>query len=133
MANYMGMMRTNYFKVKDVEAFNELTNKLSAEDNITVEVTDENTCFIGCYSPIDYIDENNDYNIDEFYNKLSKLIADDDAAIFIEIGHEKLRYLIGLVVIVTTNDVKYLDLSNIAIETAKNMLNNPNWTTKLNY
>ena len=77
--------------------------------------------------------ENNDYNIDEFYNKLSKLIADDDATIFIEIGHEKLRYLIGLVVIVTTNDVKYLDLSNIAIETAKNMLNNPDWTTKLNY
>lgn len=38
MANYEGMMRTNYFKVDDVDAFRELTEKLSAEANIEVEV-----------------------------------------------------------------------------------------------
>lgn len=133
MANYMGMMRTNYFKVNDVDAFNKLTDGLSAEDNITVEVTDGNTCFIGCYAPLEYEDEDGDYNMDSFYGQLSKLIVDGDAAIFMEVGNEKLRYLVGSAIIVTSKGFDWIDLSLMAVNKAKEMLGNNEWETKMEY
>ena len=133
MANYEGMMRTNYFKVDDVDAFRELTEKLSAEANIEVEVSDNNVCFIGCYSSIDYVDDDGESNIDEFYSKLSEIIAEDDAAIFTEIGHEKMRYINAVATIVTRGKVEWVNLNDFSIGKAREMLESPLWVTKMEY
>lgn len=133
MANYNGIMRTNYFKVDNVDAFKELTGRLSAEANIEAEVDENDVCFIGCYSPIDYVDDDSESNIDEFYSKLSEIIAKDDAAIFTEIGHEKLRYINAVATIVTRGKVEWVNFEDFSTGKARGMLESPFWVTKMDY
>lgn len=132
MANYCAITRTNYFHVTDMEAFDRLTDHLVSEDNIEVEVNGDE-CYIGCYSSLDFETEDEDYDINEFYSQLSKIIKEGDAAIFTEIGNEKLRYLCGYCIIVTHDNVACVDLTDVAIQKAREMLKNPNWDTKMDY
>lgn len=150
MANYCCAVRTNYFHVKDPDAFKELMKNVACyEDNVSVwESKDEigNTVFgFGCYGSIlgfpvheegdneddDY--EYDDYDFDEFANRLSEIVADDDAIIIQESGNEKLRYLVGSATIITHNGIKYLDIDTIAAETAANMIGRPFWKTRMTY
>lgn len=141
MANYLGMTRTNYFKIKDEARFREICNNLVAEDDIEVEVSQLNGDqygFIGSYSPIDYCtaygdDMYEDYDMTSFYKQIQEVISDGDAMIMTEVGHEKLRYLVGNCVIVTANDIKWFDLESTAIRTAQGMLDNMSWSTRNSY
>lgn len=58
MANYNGMVRTNYFQVTDEERYQELLNGLTAEDDIhTWDKSNENGDLwhgFGSYSPLEY-------------------------------------------------------------------------------
>lgn len=145
MANYCGVTRTNYFRVKDPVKFKELMlNVCADEDDVDVwEEKDENgnTVFgFGCYGSILGLmpdgtdnDDDFDYDYDGFVNGLSACVANDDAVIVLESGNEKLRYIVGGALVVTSKGSIYLDINEIAQMKASKMLDNPNWTTKTMY
>lgn len=148
MANYGCATRTNYFKVKDVEEFKALIKKTySGEDGVEIftrvdSQTGETLYGFGCYSSIDGIvseEEFEEYvelsepDYDAFIEGLQKIVADDDAIIIQETGNEKLRYVCGYATIITSKEVRYINMDSAAIEAAKQMLNNDEWTTSTSY
>lgn len=107
MANYYGNARSNYFKVKDVEAFKkEFIDKINGlefiENNVGVGfLVTENDCGgIPCCM-VDPKDPDNIKDID-LAEELSKHLADGEVAIYQEVGAEKLRYLTGYAVAVNS-------------------------------
>lgn len=133
MADYEAMYRSNHFKVDDVEAFQKLTKGIVSEDYIKIKADEDGTCFIGSYSSFKYVNEDGECGIDYFLSQLSKIIAKDDAAIFTEVGHEKLRYVNAVAAIVTRGKVKWLDLKNISMQEAGKILGKPDWETQMDY
>ena len=57
----------------------------------------------------------------------------DDAVIILEVGREKLCYLVGSAEIITCNGLEQLDISDLAQHHAAIMLGNHNWETSLDY
>lgn len=150
MANYCCAVRTNYFHVKDPDAFKEFMKKvIASEDGVSVwEEKDKagNTVFgFGCYGSIlgvpvhedggneddDY--DYDDYDFDEFVDGLSELVADNDAIIILESGNEKLRYVTGCALVITSTGSEYMEIDVLAAERAAEMLGNPNWKTQVSY
>lgn len=146
MANYMCTVRTNYFHVKDAEKFKEIMEQVQGyEDEVKLwEETDQdgNPVFgFGCESGIAGIpcapDDNGETEIDDdsydrFIEMLQECVADDDAVIIMEAGHEKLRYVVGSAEIITSRSTKYLDISRLAVKTAGKMLG-CEFATKMDY
>lgn len=98
MANYIASCRTNYFKVKDSEAFIEEMSKVP-----NIAVTEEAKGFIilgedpdgAGWPSFGYDDETEEeYEID-LPDLVAEHLADGEVAIFMESGAEKLRYIIG--------------------------------------
>lgn len=144
MANYTCAVRTNYFHVKDEEAFRKFAEKLYCNEG-DIEVWEDKdkagkTVFgFGCCSSFCGIHsdsanaENPDAAYDCFVDEIQKLVAEDDAVIIFEIGREKLNYLNGLATVITTKEQKYLDISDFAVDQARKMLGNKEWETNSNY
>lgn len=140
MANYCCTIRTNYFHVKDDEAFRALMSRAyGCEDSVELwEDKDENgkTVFgFGTYGGISGLRDLDDGDIDDssydnFIDCLQESVADDDAIIILESGNEKMRYVIGSATIITGSEHKYIDITDIATKEAAEMLNNPLWKTK---
>lgn len=127
MANYYSSARTNYFRVKDVDAFNAWVKEY--EDNYRVEVVDKEDTFSilfdnesgvptsrevdGSYDEIDFMDE------------LSKHLADDEVAILHQAGAEKLRYINGYAIAVNNKSerrtISLDDIYTFAKELGKNV------------
>lgn len=143
MANYCCATRTNYFKVKNEEKFMDfMKNVHGGEDDIQIWTRESNGTkyfAFGCYGGIsgwnDTDDEDYDWDIayDNFTNGLSRLVTEDDAIIIFESGNEKLRYLTGDAMIITSKDTAYININNAATKKASDMLGNPSWETRLNY
>ena len=64
--------------------------------------------------------------------KLQECLADKDAVIIMESGHEKLRYVTGSALIITSSETKYLDITKLAVEEAGKMLGK-DFTTRVDY
>ena len=142
MANYCCTLRTNYFHVKDADAFRAFMAQVyGAEDAIVLwEEKDCNgdlTFGFGTHGGIGGLHNSEDdadaAAYDEFINGLQEHIADDDAVIILEAGHEKLCYVVGDATVVTGQSVKHLGIMHLAVACGKDMLNNPGWTTKCEY
>lgn len=146
MANYSCVIRTNYFRVKDPEAFRAfMTHVYGSEGDVELwDSTDSDgnlTFGFGIYGGIGGLrnaaeDEEIDADesaFDEFISGLQDHLADDDAIIILEAGHEKLRYVVGGATIITSTNVDYLDITNRAAARAAEMLGNPGWKTKCDY
>lgn len=158
MASCYCTIRTNYFQVADENAFRELMKHVQGtEDKVKVFEREEDGVKLfgfGCGSDIAGLDEeyfmrahgidpDGDVVLDEddfmegrydvFTDCLQKLIAKDDAVIILEASSEKLRYVNGLATIITQDRVEHLDINRLAIGRAAEMLNNPDWNTKLEY
>lgn len=154
MANYNATIRTNYFRVKDPDAFRKFMQTVAAEDTVHVwegqkkaESGEEITLFgFGVYGSIYGVNapnENNadgpeddddcDLDYDEFTAGLQKHVADDDAIILFEAGNEKLRYVCGSATIITSNEVRFADITAIGVRLAKELLKNPDWETQCDY
>lgn len=137
MANYECISRTNYFHVKEAEAFRKFMDTVSADDLHLWEENDNehNTVFaFGCEGIIYGIpDENGDDSMDRFLTELQKHIVDNDAVILTEAGHEKFRYVTGYAIIITSTGMQTLDIETFALEKAKEMLDNPDFETKTDY
>lgn len=144
MANYTCAIRTNYFKVKDNEKFEEFMSHIYGEDFYVFDMADKdgNTLYaFGCYGNIGgYFDseedcEDGDWDnaYDAFVNGLVKQVAEDDAVLIFESGNEKLRYVIGNVTVITSKGYEYRDITDIGVEMAREMLNNPDYSTQCDY
>lgn len=96
MANWCGESRSNYFRVKDAEAFK------AAMSAFDVKVWDKDDFFAlgaGRCSDGDWpsYDAEADEDFD-FADIVSKHLADGEIAVFMTIGAEKIRYLTGYAV-----------------------------------
>ena len=80
-------------------------------------------------------DDGPDYDVcySAFVKGLQEHVADNDAVIIFESGHEKLRYVVGSAVIITKTDVEYVNIEDAAIAQARQMLNNDSFTTQCDY
>lgn len=142
MANYNCVVRTNYFHVKDMDAFLDLMNRtVGSEDGVELwEETDQDGNPIyafGCYGgiaglPNESDDEIDDDSYDRFTDELQKCVAENDAVIIMESGHEKLRYVTGSAFIITSNDTKYLDVETLALEATEKMVGTE-FVTRMDY
>lgn len=142
MANYSCVIRTNYFHVKDEDRFLSLIESTYSECGDIEVITKYNKLKnplygFACCGWIDGVmnpdDEDEETSYDLFLDKLQECVAEDDAIIIFESGHEKLRYLIGSATIITAKEIKYLSIENYAINTVKEMLGNKNWNTTCDY
>lgn len=143
MANYYGAVRTNYFHVKDEAQFRALMAKAAGDEDGIYLWDDErdkegNQVFgFGVYGGISGIPDDegefDDDSYDRFINGLQACVADDDAILIYEAGHEKLRYVIGSVLVITSKACEYLDLQGVGCEKARQLLGNDQWSTKSDY
>lgn len=101
MANYLGQGRTNYFRVKDAEAF---TNEFASYDvEIITSVVDGETLYGFLDQSVDgagfswslYDEETEDYTDIDYLDAVSKHLVDGEVCVLIEVGWEKYRYLNG--------------------------------------
>lgn len=103
MANYYGAARTNYFRVKDPEAFEAWASKYQVEviknaDGLFGLLSD---CPDSGSWPSSYFDEEKDDYVEiDIMQEVSAMLEDGEVAIFMETGAEKLRYLVGYAVAV---------------------------------
>lgn len=142
MANYYATIRTNYFSVKDEVKFREIVDSCSAEDTVhlfEVEQPNGSKLFgFGCYGSIYGIppgedEDDDDNNLDAFYDALQEVLPEDEAIIITEIGNEKLRYLIGCCTVITHNGIQFIDVRDKAVGLARTMLQNDAYQTKMDY
>jgi hypothetical protein len=59
---------------------------------------------------------------DSFISKLQKILHPDDAFVYIEAGHEKLRYIEGSAVVATRDNMRYTSLDGIINSSIKEFL-----------
>lgn len=67
-----------------------------------------------------------------FYQELQKILPDQEAMILTEVGNEKLRYVVGLVTIVTNKEIRFVNMEDVALKTAKSMIGE-DFTTQMDY
>lgn len=148
MANYISAIRTNYFRVKDPDAFYEFMSRVQGweeDPELWEKKNDDGTlrfgfgCYgdiLGCY-PEGFDPEEDDPDPDECYDlflsELTEHVADDDAILIIEGGHEKLRYVVGRVTVITKDGVESINITDAGINLAREKLQNDNWQTDCNY
>lgn len=142
MANYECAVRTNYFHVKDAGRFRAfMENICGSEDKIDLwerQDADSRAVFgFGCYGGIAGL-KNSDGEIDNdsfdnFVARLQEHIVDNDAVILFEAGNEKLRYVAGGATVITGKEYFYLDIERLAVQKAREQLDNPDWTTQCVY
>lgn len=135
MANYECAVRT-----KDEFAFKEFMKKVvCSEDDLDIfESKDEKGMTMygfGCYGSIMGIsaEGEDEYSYDKFIDELRKNIEPGDAIIIFEAGHEKLCSIGMYADVITSEGCNILNLEHMAVESAKNMLKNPDWETKCTY
>ena len=144
MANYCCAIRTNYFHVKNELEFRSLMEQTYGSED-TIEVWERrdnggNTMFgFGCYGGIaglrgmDEDDDLEDTAFDRFLEKLQQCVAEDDAVIILEAGNEKMRYIVGTALILTSKACECLDIVELAEKRTAELLAIPSWKTKLMY
>lgn len=101
MADFYGSSRTNYFRVKDRAAFEEVLQPLLDEEAVEIHDGDDGrlcVLAVGHFGtfPTSYYDDKLDEDIEfEFPELIAPHLADGEVAVVIEVGAEKLRYVLG--------------------------------------
>ena len=114
MANYSGFGRTNYFRVKDTEAFEAAAEPFGAvhrrdDGLVTVLATNESGDFSA------YDDETDEEH--DLAGILPDHLADGEVAVLMSVGAEKLRYIKGWAVAVHSSGERVeLSLNDIYAE-----------------
>lgn len=147
MADYFANTRTNYFHVLDPEKYGNLVDKIVASDEVHAWVkTDEYgypTYAFGCFGeiygipvssdgtePNDYDDEDIEYSYDAMLRELQSCIGKGDAILIFESGHCKLQEVTGYLTVVTSEKIKKTSLERLGIGIARELLDNPSFTTQ---
>lgn len=116
MANYIASCRSNYFKVKDLAAFEEDMSQYE----VTIVEKDDLVGILG-NDPDgggwpSYVrnEETEDYDDVDFPLVVAAHLTEDSIAVFIEAGAEKLRYVCGNAVAFNhKGEAEYISLYNI--------------------
>lgn len=108
MANYYATTRSNYFRVKDAKAFEDWCNELNLEfwthkpeaDAETFYAISADTGDCGGWPTSRLVAREDDPDVDDDEEvdvaaELADYLHPSDAAVLMEIGNEKLRYLAG--------------------------------------
>lgn len=132
--NTYEVVRTNYFRVKDADVFREFIERVICDED-TLELWEKpgpggETLFaFGAYGRIiGILDDNGDFKDDgdtayeDFLMGLQECVADGEAVIMMNIGHEKLREVFAEAVVITSDDTDYIDLCDAATDLATSML-----------
>lgn len=125
MANYDGYGRSNYVKVKDLDKFKELCNTyglMFVDDGERVGfLADEGEPNSFVYGKEIGDEKELPYFLDEF----AKLLEDEEVLIWMHVGHEKLRYLVGYTVAINnkgeTHKIDINDIHEQALILGKNV------------
>jgi len=119
MANYYAAWRSNYFKVKDAQAFKEWADHMPDVrvchkdggddiDNADLYAVMQNEYTDGAGIPSFFWDEETDESIDiDFAGELAKHLQDGEVAILMESGAEKLRYITGYAVAIKSDGSRH--------------------------
>ncbi len=112
MANWYGLSRTNYFKVRDEQAF-----RAWADTVPEVEMIDDGKGRFGFYTnsdgnwPSGRLNETgSDVEEFDFVEELTDHLPEGEVAILITVGHEKARYGTGYAIAVR-HDGEILDVN----------------------
>ena len=112
MANYYATARSNYFAVSDEQAFRDWATLLGLEilepthhdkvaDGIRrFAISPSNCGDSGAWPTSLYNDDTDDFDDIDVSEQLSAHLADNEVAILMEVGNEKLRYVSGSAVAV---------------------------------
>uniref|UniRef100_UPI0026075659 hypothetical protein n=1 Tax=uncultured Halomonas sp. TaxID=173971 RepID=UPI0026075659 len=99
MANWYGTARSNYFKVKDADAFKAFADSVNLnwhagpDDSFMISGDDDGSW------PSYYYDEKRDEDVDlDLVCEISQHLQDDQIVVLMEAGAEKLRYITGYAV-----------------------------------
>lgn len=143
MAEYICTIRTNYFHVKDPDAFRAFMGRVyGTTDFISFwqeqDLSGQPVFGFGTHGGIGGLRnaeevENcdaDDSAYDEFINGLQEHVAKGDAVILLEVGHEKLRYVHGSATVITSSEQCFLNISDLAKNKAADMLGSPGWDTQ---
>ena len=97
MANFEGVMRTNYFHVKDAEAFVRFIDEVETDVGKLQLLKKGNVVGFGCYGEILGVKnpETDVADYDAFLSQLQTHVVEGECIILIQIGHEKLNYVVG--------------------------------------
>ena len=136
MANYVGTVRTNYFRVTDEKKYAELFSRLCSEDNIYDFSRREEDGTImhgfGCNNWISMMsDEDEMCSLNPFFFAMQDILPEDDAFAIIEIGQEKLQYVDGFATVVTKHGIRHMNALNWITQTAREMLQDPDYESQL--
>jgi len=97
MANYIATSRSNYFKVKDTEKFEDFCGEIGVE-MITQEDLVGFLCNLddcGSLPSSIYNEETDDHDEIDLAQEVAKHLVKGEVAVFMESGHEKFRYVTG--------------------------------------
>lgn len=103
MANWYGAARSNYFKVKDVQAFQEAMDAIDIiimdgegeQAGLVAVAPDPDTSDDGGW-PRCTLDEETGEDLDiDVPSTVALHLTEDSVAVFMQSGHEKLRYVSG--------------------------------------
>lgn len=133
MANYLATARTNYFRVTDEERYQKLFEHLVAGDEVK-DLTKERDGVLyhgfGAYGSIDWQEnEEADCDFNHFLEELQKILPDDEAFIYQEVGHEKLHSVDGYGFVVTSKEIRAESISSWAKEMVEELLGKDNRVT----
>jgi hypothetical protein len=115
MANWYGSARSNYFRVKDANAFHEWTERRQLE----VFKSDKEADVVAIHPSEDSDGAWPSYNLEEdaefdLATELAEHLVPGQVAVLLEVGAEKLRYLTGLAIAVNAEGgMVQLTLSDI--------------------
>ena len=126
MANYYATARTSYTKVKDVEKFKEWVEYgIPFAKTVLIEKdSEEHGELYGMYFDDDDsngipefdIDENDDSIDYDICQEIQPHIEDGWSITFMEVGAEKMRYLIGYAMVVTPTEIEKVSLQSMVSE-----------------
>ena len=115
MANYYGSARTNYFEVKDKKKFIEALSEISVsvhdgENNTVCILSDEQSWPMWSTDP-----ERTEEEVKLFEGGIvQEYLLDGSVCIYMEIGSEKLRYLVGYAVAFNNRgETEYVSIDDI--------------------
>ena len=103
MANYYSTARTNYFSVKNVDAFKKWLESFAGAELETGEGEDESKfCLLFDEGMPSYKEDENGEELEDFdfIQELAQHLADGEVAVYIEAGAEKMRYVNGYAIAV---------------------------------
>jgi len=120
MADYTAAFRTSYFHVTDEQALRDLASTVGVE--LLQDQTDPTLFALGDYSSVgELVTENPDTEGDQYISvidEVQKLLPDGEVAVFMEAGHEKLRYVSGYCWVLTNKELRFHDTTLWAREQA---------------